>query len=64
MCGAIHPLPTTLSWRGAPLKHKNIFTFTFDIGYEDVDCIQLAENRVQWWALVSKASIKGGDFFD
>jgi hypothetical protein len=29
MRGAIPPLPTTPSWRGAQLKHRDNFTFTF-----------------------------------
>jgi len=30
MCGAIPPLPIMRSFRGAQLKHKNIFTLTFN----------------------------------
>jgi hypothetical protein len=29
MSGAIPPLPNTPSWRGAQLKHRDNFTFTF-----------------------------------
>jgi hypothetical protein len=29
MSGAIPPLPNTPSWRGAYLKHRDNFTFTF-----------------------------------
>jgi hypothetical protein len=29
MSGAIPPLPYTPSWRGAQLKHRENFTFTF-----------------------------------
>jgi hypothetical protein len=29
MYGAIPPLPNTLSWRGAQLKHRDNFNFTF-----------------------------------
>jgi hypothetical protein len=29
MRGAIPPLPNTHSWRGAQLKHRDSFTFTF-----------------------------------
>jgi hypothetical protein len=29
MGGAIPPLPNTPSWRGAHLKHRENFTFTF-----------------------------------
>jgi hypothetical protein len=29
MSGAISPLPNTPSWRGAWLKHRDDFTFTF-----------------------------------
>jgi hypothetical protein len=29
MRGAIFPLPNTPSWRGAQLKHRDNFTFTF-----------------------------------
>jgi hypothetical protein len=45
---AIHPLPNTFSWRGAQLKHRDNFTFTFidlmGIGWEDVDWIHLAQD--------------------
>jgi hypothetical protein len=33
MNGAIPPLPNTPSWRGAQLKHRDIFTFTFTFYY-------------------------------
>jgi hypothetical protein len=29
MSGVIPPLPNTPSWRGAQLKHRDNFTFTF-----------------------------------
>jgi hypothetical protein len=29
MSGATSPLPNTPSWRGAQLKHRDNFTFTF-----------------------------------
>jgi hypothetical protein len=31
MSGAIPPLPNTPPWRGAKLKHRDTFTFTFHI---------------------------------
>jgi len=31
MSGAISPFPNTPSWRGAQLKHRDNFTFTFTI---------------------------------
>jgi hypothetical protein len=31
MNGAIPPLPSTPSWRGAQLKHRDNFTFTFTL---------------------------------
>jgi hypothetical protein len=33
MRGAIPPLPNTPSWRGAQLKHRDIFTFAFTFGH-------------------------------
>jgi hypothetical protein len=27
--------------------------FLNEIGLEDVDCIELAQNRIMWWALVN-----------
>jgi hypothetical protein len=32
-CVELYPLPNTLSWRGAQLKHRDNFTFTFE-GYK------------------------------
>jgi hypothetical protein len=32
MSGAIPPLPQYTSWRGAQLKHRDNFTFTFYLG--------------------------------
>jgi hypothetical protein len=32
MSGAIPPFPNTPSWRGAQLKHRDSFTFTFTLG--------------------------------
>jgi hypothetical protein len=34
MRGAIPPLPNTPSWRGALLKHRDKFTFTFTFAEE------------------------------
>jgi hypothetical protein len=31
---AIPPLPNTPSWRGAQLKHRDNFTFTFTISFK------------------------------
>jgi hypothetical protein len=36
MRGAIHPLPSTPSWRGTQLKHRDNFTFTFNGWYYSV----------------------------
>jgi hypothetical protein len=36
MSGAIPPLPNTSSWRGAQLKHRDNFTFTFHEELEGV----------------------------
>jgi len=40
MRGAIPPHPNTPSWRGAQLKHRNNFTFTFtrEAVSEDILC--------------------------
>jgi hypothetical protein len=47
--------PNMPSWRGAQLKHRGNFTFTFfirKIVSEGVDLIRLAQNGFQWRALV------------
>jgi hypothetical protein len=31
MCGVIPPLPNTLSWRGAQLKHRGTFTCSINV---------------------------------
>jgi hypothetical protein len=50
MSGAKSPLPNTASWRGAQLKHRDNFTFTFkEIEWR----IHLAQDRDQWWAFVN-----------
>jgi hypothetical protein len=36
MLGTILPLPNTPSWRGAKLKHRDNFTFTFIEFYKGV----------------------------
>jgi len=33
MSGAIPPLPSTPSWRGSQLKHRDNFTFAFVLAY-------------------------------
>jgi hypothetical protein len=54
---------TTCRWE------DNIKMHIREIGYENVDWIHLAQDRVQWWALVSMvmtflSSIKCGEFLD
>jgi hypothetical protein len=46
MRGAIAPLPNTPSWRGAQLKHRDNFTFTFIS--EQSESSQGARNRFPW----------------
>jgi hypothetical protein len=43
MRGAIPPLPNTLSWHGAQLKHRDnsTFTFTFTLTYSRYANVQL-----------------------
>jgi hypothetical protein len=59
MSGTIPPLPNTPSWRGAPLKHRNNFTFynirvdIRELVWEGVEWKHLAEDRDQWRAVVN-----------
>jgi hypothetical protein len=54
MSGAIPPLPNTPSWRGAQLKHRDNFTFTFTLSlvqdklsnYGIVKCEQLVTSEM------------------
>jgi hypothetical protein len=49
MSEAIHPLPHTPSWRGAQLKHRDNFTFTFTIsGFNcDLQTVKIRINVLQ-----------------
>jgi hypothetical protein len=35
-----------------------------ETGCDDVDCIHVIQDRVQWCALVKTGSIKGGEYLD
>jgi len=45
----VPPLPNTLSWRGAQLKHRDNYLPNY------VDWIQLTQNRIQFCDLVNMA---------
>jgi hypothetical protein len=47
MSGAVPPLPNTLPWRGAQLKHRHNFTFTF-YGYQ-YDGQEYTNFRENWY---------------
>jgi hypothetical protein len=38
MRGAIPPVPNMISWRGAQLKHRDNFTFTFNNDIKNNGC--------------------------
>jgi hypothetical protein len=50
MRGPIPPLPNTPSWRGAQLKRRDNFTFTFSVGelYEAVECPSRKRHVFGW----------------
>jgi hypothetical protein len=64
MSGAIPPLPSTHSWHGAQLKHRDNFTFTFTFiiqgGSEDhrnSEDIFLQVGWISWNSLITQSYV-------
>jgi hypothetical protein len=60
MSGAIPPLPNSLSWRGAPLKHRDNFTFTFYLYHTNFTSPYRQKNGDTWYVVMYTKLNKSG----